>query len=181
MKVCAKPQNIKKIGILLQADVHGLALNPSIYNYTFKLWKAFNLSWVWRICICRCFSLLHICKQELKTCFLKMRETQISLWSATVCLPLQAAPSASVINAAAYLPSLGSGVPFLMLYPAAPAAGTERTRDGLFLLLKQNPPPTHPPTPSTDSGNPPPTQEPLNKQTKNYQYHGGGGFWSKYV
>lgn len=62
-----------------------------------------------------------------------------------VCLPPEAAPSASTINAAAYLPSLGSGVPFLMLYPAAPAAGTERTRRGLFPLQVSPPltPQTH--------------------------------------
>lgn len=40
-----------------------------------------------------------------------------------------------MINAWAYLPSLGSGVPFLLFSPAAPAAGTEKTRRGLFLLL----------------------------------------------
>lgn len=62
-----------------------------------------------------------------------------------VCLPPEAAPSASTINAAAYLPSLGSGVPFLMLYPTAPAAGTERTRRGLFPLQVSPPltPQTH--------------------------------------
>lgn len=65
-------------------------------------------------------------------------------WSLTVCLPPEAAPSASMINAAAYLPSLGSGVPFLLLYPAAPAAGTERTRRGLFPL--QHSPWHHEPT-----------------------------------
>jgi len=59
-------------------------------------------------------------------------------------LPPEAAPSASMINAAAYLPSLGSGVPFLLLYPAAPAAGTERTRRGLF-LLQLSPDTTNPP------------------------------------
>lgn len=63
-----------------------------------------------------------------------VRVLQTFWWSLTVCLPPEAAPSASMINAAAYLPSLGSGVPFLLLYPAAPAAGTERTRRGLFLL-----------------------------------------------
>lgn len=50
------------------------------------------------------------------------------------CLPYGAAPSASMINAAAYLPSLGSGVPFRLLYTGAPTVGTERTRRGLFLL-----------------------------------------------
>lgn len=70
-----------------------------------------------------------------------VRCTFIFRWSRLCVVPPGAAPSAWVINAAAYLPSLGSGVPFLQLYPAAPAAGTERTRAGLFLLL----PPTHPP------------------------------------
>lgn len=53
----------------------------------------------------------------------------------------EATPSAPVLNATAYLHSLGSGVPFLLLYTASPAAGTERTRKGLF--LPQIPPTTH--------------------------------------
>lgn len=82
-------------------------------------------------------------------------------WSLTVCLPPEAAPSASMINAAAYLPSLGSGVPFLLLYPAAPAAGTERTRRGLFPL--QHSPWHHEPTTNHE-----PTK-PTNNKKKNYQ------------
>lgn len=39
----------------------------------------------------------------------------------------EAAPWASMINA--YLPSLGSGVPFLLLYPAAPTAGHREQGD----------------------------------------------------
>lgn len=39
---------------------------------------------------------------------------------AVVTCGCEAAPWASMINA--YLPSLGSGVPFLLLYPAAPTA-----------------------------------------------------------
>lgn len=78
-------------------------------------------------------------------------------WSPAVCLPPEAAPSASMINAAAYLPSLGSGVPFLLLYPAAPAAGTERTRRGLFLL--QLSPWHHEPTTNHE-----PTKPPNNKK-----------------
>lgn len=77
-------------------------------------------------------------------------------WSLAVCLPPEAAPSASMINAAAYLPSLGSGVPFLLLYPAAPAAGTERTRTGLFLL--QRSPWHHKPTTNREPTKPPKNQ-----------------------
>lgn len=77
--------------------------------------------------------------------------SEIFWWSPAVCLPPEAAPSASMINAAAYLPSLGSGVPFLLLYPAAPAAGTERTRRGLFLL--QLSPWHHKPTTDQDQPN----------------------------
>lgn len=75
-----------------------------------------------------------------------------------MCLLPEATPSASVINATAYLPSLGSGVPFLLLYPAAPAAGTQRTRTGLFLSwLSSAAAPPH-----TD----PPTQQPSRKPPK---------------
>lgn len=79
-------------------------------------------------------------------------------WSLAVCLLPEATPSATVINAAAYLPTLGSGVPFLLLYPAAPAAMTQRTRTGLFLSwLSSAAAPPHPD---------PPTQQPSRKPPK---------------
>lgn len=85
------------------------------------------------------------------------------------CLPYGAAPSASMINAAAYLPSLGSGVPFRLLYTGAPTVGTERTRRGLFLLH------ITPPVPWTHHRpgiNPSKKKKKINQPEKeNYQGH----------